>query len=313
VSFPTVRIIDPAGVVRFVQAGSMTAPQVLQMIAALANVPAPPLAPARVWARGPQTGTMTIQYANQLASSPLDPGRFSGWSFPFNVTGFGENVTANINVIPDPGTQTETWEVDFYHWDDPALGLSSLPVLRAWTFYLTNLSGDDAVRSTALGATATLSIVDLSGLQQPTGLTVPVSYAGIGLTIGPIPANALASLPAIRELTMSDITVKTYQGVSVAPSLGACFALCAPRPNPAATQASLAWTQTREAQTRLEVHDVHGRLVRTVVSERLAAGAHSVDWDLASESGRRASPGLYFVRLRVDGDGERVVRLSVVE
>jgi hypothetical protein len=291
----------------------MTATQVMQTIAALANVSVPPLAPARVWARGPQTGTMTIQYANQIASSPLDLARLSGWSFPFNVTGFGENVTANINVIPDPGTQTETWQVDFYHWDDPALGLGSLPVQRAWTFYFSGLSGDDALRSTAPGATATLSIVDLSGLQQPAGLTVPVSYSGNSLTIGPIPANALATLPAIRELTMSDITVKTYQGVGVAPAAAADFALRVPSPNPAALRARLTWTQTRDARTLLEVYDVRGRLVHTLVSARLAAGAHAAEWDLTGDSGRRTSPGLYFIRLRTDGDGERISRVSVIE
>ncbi len=313
VTFPTVRIIDPAGVIRLVQVGSMTAVGVVQSVAALANVPAPQLAPVRVWARGPHTGTMTIQYANQLAISPLDCARLSGWSFPFQVTGFGENVTVNINVIPDPGTQTESWQVDFFHWDDAALGLSSLPVQRAWTFYLTGLSGDDAVRSTAPAAEATLSIVDLFGVQQPAGLTVPVSYSGNGLTIGPIPGNALANLPPIRELTMSDITVNTYQGVSVGGSEGVRFAIRSPSPNPASVRTRLAWTQTRQAQARLEVFDVHGRMVQALLCASSAPGAHTADWNLADDAGNRVSAGLYLIRLRIAGDGERMTRLSVVE
>ena len=57
----------------------------------------------------------------------------------------------------------------------------------------------------------------------------------------------------------------------------------------------------REAQVSARVFDVAGRMVRNRGEGSMAAGWHSIAWDLRSESGQRVDPGLYFVRLTVDG------------
>ena len=51
----------------------------------------------------------------------------------------------------------------------------------------------------------------------------------------------------------------------------------------------------------LAIHDVRGARVRTLVSDRRAAGSHRVVWDGRDESGRRVAPGAYFFRLEVSG------------
>ena len=47
--------------------------------------------------------------------------------------------------------------------------------------------------------------------------------------------------------------------------------------------------------------DVAGRVVRDFGAASMAAGWHVLSWDLANASGQRVGPGLYFVRLSVDG------------
>lgn len=54
----------------------------------------------------------------------------------------------------------------------------------------------------------------------------------------------------------------------------------------------------RAADTRVDVLDVRGRLVRALSSGPLAAGVHEQTWDGRSDRGMRAPAGLYMVRVR---------------
>jgi hypothetical protein len=58
----------------------------------------------------------------------------------------------------------------------------------------------------------------------------------------------------------------------------------------------------RSGRVRLDLFDVRGRLVRTLVDEARAAGAHVVRWDGRDGSGAPAAAGVYFLRLRAAGE-----------
>jgi hypothetical protein len=55
------------------------------------------------------------------------------------------------------------------------------------------------------------------------------------------------------------------------------------------------------ATVALSIYDCSGRLVRDLVNERQGAGLHSATWDTRDASGRSASPGVYFCRLKMGG------------
>lgn len=61
----------------------------------------------------------------------------------------------------------------------------------------------------------------------------------------------------------------------------------------------------------LEVYDICGRLVRSLVSEHLEPGEHSVIWDRGGTAGTGSGPGVYFVRLRTES-GETVARMVLL-
>jgi hypothetical protein len=103
-------------------------------------------------------------------------------------------------------------------------------------------------------------------------------------------------------------------GVVEAPALAGSggalrFARASASPTRGASRFSLELPS--EAFVRVEVIDVLGRRVRTIAGETRSAGAHSLSWDGASESGGRVAPGVYFVRLRAD-DASRMERVVVV-
>ncbi len=86
----------------------------------------------------------------------------------------------------------------------------------------------------------------------------------------------------------------------------ATLALAEPSPNPARGATSLAFTLPHAGRVTLDVVDVQGRRVRTLLDATRPAGTHRVTWDGLDDGGRAAASGLYFVR--VDAAGERASR-----
>ena len=84
--------------------------------------------------------------------------------------------------------------------------------------------------------------------------------------------------------------------------------LAPPTPNPAATRVQLEWTLARDAHVRLEIADVQGRAVRVLVDGARAEGRSAAVWDGRTSTGLRAPAGVYFARLRVEGEQAPLVR-----
>lgn len=51
----------------------------------------------------------------------------------------------------------------------------------------------------------------------------------------------------------------------------------------------------------VRIHDLAGRMVRTLAASRLAAGRHTLVWDGRDAGGRMVAPGIYLVRLAGNG------------
>ncbi len=61
---------------------------------------------------------------------------------------------------------------------------------------------------------------------------------------------------------------------------------------------------------QLDVLDLRGRVVRTLVSETRAAGSHLARFDGRSDDGNVLPSGSYLARLRVDGqESSRIMTL----
>ena len=94
------------------------------------------------------------------------------------------------------------------------------------------------------------------------------------------------------------------------------FALHAAFPNPFNPSTEITFELPGDASlqhvTSLQIFDVHGQFVRTLVDGVRGAGRHTVDWDGRDEMGRRASAGVYVYVLEAAGQraSEKMVMLK---
>ena len=93
----------------------------------------------------------------------------------------------------------------------------------------------------------------------------------------------------------------TIYGNSGAPELPRSFDLEQNSPNPFNPSTTIAFsvpTGQGAQAVRLSVHDIRGRLIRTLVDEVREPGRYTIYWDGGDSSGRRVASGVYFYRLQ---------------
>jgi len=82
------------------------------------------------------------------------------------------------------------------------------------------------------------------------------------------------------------------------------FRLHPARPNPFNPRTTIAWTidpGATDVSVRVEIHDLRGRRLATLVDGRRSPGEHQVVWDGRAANGAPAVSGTYVAVLEVDG------------
>jgi hypothetical protein len=127
--------------------------------------------------------------------------------------------------------------------------------------------------------------------------TVTVSFDAAGLEPGQYEADlaiissgsAPVIVPVILTIDTSTDAIELPRTVSLAPAA----------PNPFNPRTSLSFTLPQTGTARLTIHDMRGRLVRTLVDGVLPAGVHEVQFDGRDDRGRGLASGSYLGRLVV--------------
>lgn len=73
-------------------------------------------------------------------------------------------------------------------------------------------------------------------------------------------------------------------------------------PNPFRRGTSIQFETSRAGVARLEVYDVGGRLVRSLLHRELAPGPHALVFDGLDDQGARLASGIYLLRLSAGGE-----------
>lgn len=110
--------------------------------------------------------------------------------------------------------------------------------------------------------------------------------------------SAFITVPQMGLLVLAPSVVVSVPGGDAAP---AGLRLAPARPNPARGAVRVTFELPVAAHARLELYDVRGRLVRTLVDGARPAGEHVARWDGRDGSGAPAAAGVYFVRLEAAG------------
>lgn len=97
--------------------------------------------------------------------------------------------------------------------------------------------------------------------------------------------------------------------VGVDPALPVVFRVQPGRPNPFTAGTRLGFDLPHAAAVSVEVFDLMGKRVRSLLDARLPAGRHRVEWGGIDASGRAVGDGIYFVRVQA---GREVATTKVV-
>lgn len=81
------------------------------------------------------------------------------------------------------------------------------------------------------------------------------------------------------------------------PSLPKMFALRNNYPNPFNPSTKIGFDLPRSCDVSIDIYNILGQRVKTLVSGHLKAGSHLVTWDGRNEAGTQASSGVYFYRI----------------
>ena len=82
-------------------------------------------------------------------------------------------------------------------------------------------------------------------------------------------------------------------------------------PNPFNPLTTIAFTLPRDSHVSLKIFDVRGRLVKTLIDERVPSGSHTVKWQGDDRHGRQVSSGVYLYLLQTEHES-RTRKMVVV-
>ena len=103
-----------------------------------------------------------------------------------------------------------------------------------------------------------------------------------------------SALPTLQEVRLDSMT-----GMEYSTALPGAIALEQNYPNPFNVQTMIPYQLQTASRVRLEIFDVLGQRVRTLVSGQRSAGAHRVRWDGRDREGKQVSSGVYLYTLQV--------------
>ncbi|MBN1482448.1 T9SS C-terminal target domain-containing protein [candidate division KSB1 bacterium] len=68
-------------------------------------------------------------------------------------------------------------------------------------------------------------------------------------------------------------------------------------PNPFNPSTTITFAVPNEANVKVQVYDITGKLVTTLVDSKMAAGYHNLEWTGTDSNGRRVATGIYFYKM----------------
>ena len=71
-------------------------------------------------------------------------------------------------------------------------------------------------------------------------------------------------------------------------------------PNPFNPSTTINFTVPNMTEVKINVFDINGRLVNTLINSSLTSGQHSVVWNGEDSAGNKASAGIYMYTLTSD-------------
>lgn len=217
----------------------------------------------------------------------------SGW-------GLDDNTSSSAMSISDEGIIVGTGE---YNGVVSAYALvpdNVVPLLlQEFTAIGTDRGIEVSWELALVDASLDFSLERASGMNGPWEMvTAPVSYLGST-------SRVLDTATTAGETYYYRLNAPGNDGHTIVMGLVAAqrsgfagVALGAPTPNPAPGGTALFYRLPVQQNVEITVHDLRGRLVRTLVNGDAADGEHQLQWDGNDGRGQRAPAGVYFFNMK---------------
>ncbi len=89
------------------------------------------------------------------------------------------------------------------------------------------------------------------------------------------------------------------------------YALRQNHPNPFNPETRIQFELLKPSQVKIEIYNIHGQKIRSLVDEKKPAGSHIVTWDGRTDNGELAASGVYFYRL-VAGEFRQTRKMTLL-
>jgi hypothetical protein len=199
----------------------------------------------------------------------------------------------------------------YWHWCTVEYNLLGDPELPMWTAqhstmtasFPSSIPGASSISFTVLGAGS----APLQGarvcIQKGDWQTGEVYSVGTTNSSGQVSLYAAPATTGTITVRIWAHNYNTYSGTITVTGTGTgegegpmVSNLGNAYPSPASSSASIPLTMGQTGRMRIDVFDLSGRIVTTLVDDELASGLHSIVWNLTDDSGRAVPAGIYTIR-----------------
>jgi len=248
------------------------------------------LADDQVYAADPLilTPSLVLEYEN-TTSTPIPDNDPAGVELPIDVTGSGSIHTMRVTV-----------DISHYSINNLIVRLTS-PAGTIVTLH--NRTGGTA--DNIVGSYPDELVVD-----GPGSLTDFQGEQIQGIWVLSVSDNAFGAVGTVNSW---GLTLEVTGGAPVPSGVtpDAVTRILGNVPNPFNPQTVIAYELARPGRVNLNVYDLRGRLVRTLVDGDMPEGRHEVTWDGRDGAGQGAASGMYFTKL-VAGEATQVSKMTLV-
>jgi len=186
-------------------------------------------------------------------------------------------------------------------------GLADFGVARHYDLTADQATGLDATLTVGYGAweLGTIPEAKLALFRSQDG---GMNWAQQGGTVDTVAKTVtLAGVPAFSRWALGERTSTAVgnDGLPVQLALDRSY------PNPFNPLTTIEFALPAPTAATVAVHDLRGRLVRTLFAGALPAGRHEVRWDGRDERGGWAASGVYLVRLATADGGRQTLKVTL--
>jgi hypothetical protein len=221
----------------------------------------------------------------------------------YTVAGGSDCAWVDDIVFPSTGGTTGTPGIDF---SDNAFdfGTHMAADFEPVTLRITNygdavmigtITGSDIFRVKPVSET---DYVTYMNFVVPAGLYVDVNIMIFPETDGVQNYElSISSDDPVSPFSFISLTANVLPTSNEDPTLPTVTVLKGNFPNPFNPETNVAFSLKSDSRVTLDIYNVAGQKVKTLVNDQLQAGNHSYKWNGQDDNGRNVSSGIYFTRM----------------